>query len=236
MNTPVAVPLERLIPHVDRWLAAHSITLLRVALGFVFLLFGFLKLFPGVSPAEAVATETTSMLTLGIVGHGVALAGVAVMECTIGLCLLTGRFLGFGIALLGMALVGILSPLVLLAPELFTGPADAPNLLGQYVIKDVILAAAALVVAAKVRGSDLRPAPDALPTRRKMEIVLAGIGTGRPAAELCAEHGIRLADFVAWREELLDGVAETLVACEQVPASSAMMHRRLDLARERAAA
>jgi putative oxidoreductase len=139
----------------DRWLMRHSIMLLRASLGVVFLLFGALKLVPGLSPAAPVAIETTELLTFGLVPAGTALAAVAVLECTIGALLLTGRLLGVGIALLGMALVGILSPLVLLHGELFTGPWGAPNLLGQYVIKDLILAAATLVVLASIRGGRL---------------------------------------------------------------------------------
>ncbi len=137
---------------LDGWLARHSVTLLRWSLGAVFLGFGFLKLFPGVSPAEDVAVQTTTLLTFGLVPPAAALLVVALLEVTIGLCLLSGRFLGVGLALLGMAFVGILSPLALLSDQLFTGPGHAPNLLGQYVLKDVILVAAALVVVAATRG------------------------------------------------------------------------------------
>lgn len=143
----------------DRWLMRRSITLLRTSLGVVFLVFGALKLVPGLSPAASVAIETAELLTFGLVPAGVALAAVAVLECTIGVLLLSGRWLGVGIALLGLALVGILSPLVLLHTELFTGPWGAPNLLGQYVIKDLILAAATLVVLASIRGGRLEPRP-----------------------------------------------------------------------------
>ena len=147
--------LRRRITAVDTWLVRHSLVLLRVSLGIVFLLFGLLKVVPGVSPAEIIAKETMERLTFGIVPGGPALAAVALLEIAIGLTFVTGRFLGAGVALLGVALVGILSPLLLLAGELFTGPYGAPNLEGQYVIKDLVLAAAGLVVAATVRGGHL---------------------------------------------------------------------------------
>ena len=57
--------------------------------------------------------------------------------------------------LLGVQLIGILSPLVLLTARLFDGPHGAPTLEGQYVLKDVILVAAALVIAATVGGGRL---------------------------------------------------------------------------------
>jgi putative oxidoreductase len=222
--------LDAPLASIDGWLARHSITVLRWSLGAVFLVFGFLKFFPGVSPAEYVATETTSMLTFGLVGHGPALIGVALLESTIGLCLLSGRFLGVGLALLGIAFVGILSPLVLLADELFTGPSNAPNLLGQYVFKDVILVAAALVVVAMARGARLEPArldPDKLPARRKMEIVLAGLRGDRPIAAVCEEHRISEELFFQWRDQLLDVAARTLAACETDRGAKRLLDQRL---------
>lgn len=155
--------LDRLDAAAHRWLVAHSIGLLRVSLGVVFLGFGALKLFPGVSPAENLVKATTNSLTFGLIPGSVALAGVAVLECVIGVCLISGRAVRAAIYLLGILLVGILSPVVLLAPRLFSGPHHAPTLEGQYVLKDVILAAATLVVAATLRGGRLTSAPSPSP-------------------------------------------------------------------------
>ncbi len=205
----------------------------------VFLGFGFLKFFPGVSPAEQVAVQTTSMLTLGLVPDPAALLGVALLEVTIGLCLLSGRFLGLGLGLLAMAFVGILSPLVLLSDQLFTGPGHAPNLLGQYVLKDVILVAAALVVAALARGGRIvarEVDPAQLPARRKMEIVLAGLRGDRSIAAVCEEHRVPEALFFQWREELVDGAARTLAACERDGASRELLHERMSAMAGRRAA
>jgi putative oxidoreductase len=215
---------------VDGWLARHSVTLLRWSLGAVFLFFGVLKFFPGVSPAEDVAVSTTSMLTFGLVPPAVALFGVALMEVAIGFCLLTGRFLGFGLALLGVAFVGILSPLVLLTGELFSGPNHAPSLLGQYVLKDVILVAAALVVVALARGARLVGATvdaEKLAPRRKMDIVLAGLRGDRSIAAVCAEHGVTEEQFFHWRQELLDGAARTVVACKRDGDSRRILDERI---------
>ena len=109
----------------------HSVTALRVALGLVFLGFGVLKFFPGVSPAAELAQRTIGELTLHHVGPGPALLLTAIMETVIGLTLVTGKFLKSGLVLLAMALVGIMSPLVLFFDELF--PAGGPTLTAQYV-------------------------------------------------------------------------------------------------------
>jgi putative oxidoreductase len=155
--------LDRLDALATRCLARSGITLrpsivlLRLSLGLVFLGFGLLKFFPGLSPAERLAEDTIEKLTLGLIPGGLGLVLVALLESAIGLCLLTGRYLRLGLALLGVAMVGVLSPLVLFPDELFSRRYNAPTLEGQYVLKDVILLAAGLVVAAGARGRHAAP-------------------------------------------------------------------------------
>jgi putative oxidoreductase len=144
---------EHLLARFSTWLNRYSVDLLRLSLGFVFLLFGVLKFFPGVSPAEALVERTIDTMTLGIVSGRNAVLLTAVMETFIGLTLLTGKLLRLGLVVLAGAFVGIMSPLVLFAGDLF--PAGGPTIEAQYVIKDVILIAAALVVAAKALGARL---------------------------------------------------------------------------------
>ncbi len=148
--------LTRALDHrgarVTRWLARYSISLLRISLGLVFLGFGILKFFPGVSPAENLASETMDALTLGMIPDAIRPVMVASLETIIGLLLVSGRYLRLGVTLLGIAMLGVLSPLVLFPDRLFAGPAYAPTLEGQYVLKDLILLAAGLVVAAGAQG------------------------------------------------------------------------------------
>ena len=150
---------DRLDTALNRWLVAHSVTLLRVSMGLVFLAFGALKFFPGLSPIEDLATRTTGALTLGLVPPGAGLAMIAALEVTIGLCFLTGRFLRVGVWLMGAQMVGAMSPLVLFPEELFPGPTHAPTLAAQYIVKDVILVAAAMVVASTWTGARLVAEP-----------------------------------------------------------------------------
>jgi putative oxidoreductase len=135
---------------VHRLLIRYSISVLRISVGAVFLGFGFLKFFPGASPAERLATDTTHVLFLGLVPPDVAIYIVASMECFIGVCFLigTGALMRVAIWVLAAQLVGILSPLVIEPGRLFSGPHHAPTLSGQYVLKDVILVAAGMVIAA----------------------------------------------------------------------------------------
>lgn len=134
------------------WLRAHAITMLRVAVGVIILVFGVLKYFPGVSPAEELTKKTTDALTFGLVPSDVAIVVVATLETILGLLLITGRFLRVAIYLLAGQLIGVLAPLVLFPERLFDGPHGAPTLEGQYVIKDLIIVAAGLVVASTLPG------------------------------------------------------------------------------------
>lgn len=132
-----------------------SIPALRIALGTVFVVFGALKLFPGVSPVEALVSSTWEKLTFGLVSGQIALVATAVIEVAAGALLIAGGgFARIGLVVLAAAFVGILSPIVLLPGEVFGSM--GPTLTGQYIFKNVVLIAAALVVASRVlRG----PAP-----------------------------------------------------------------------------
>jgi uncharacterized membrane protein YkgB len=135
------------------WLARYSVSLLRISLGLVFLGFGVIKFVPGLSPAEPLAGRTLDILTFGLVPERIGLVMVAGLETAIGLLLLTGIWTRVALALLAVELVGILSPIVLLPGEMFRTFPFAPTLEGQYVLKDIVVAAAGLVVAARTLGA-----------------------------------------------------------------------------------
>jgi uncharacterized membrane protein YphA (DoxX/SURF4 family) len=156
----VGVRLRAVEAVCHRWLIAHSIAILRVTVGAVFLGFGVLKFFPNVSPAQNLVEATTHILTLGLVPGAVALVAVATLECTIGLCLITGRGMRGAVYLLVIQLFGILSPIVLLPGRLFSGAGIAPTLEGQYVLKDIIIVGAAFVLAATLGGARLAAVSD----------------------------------------------------------------------------
>ena len=159
---PVTPPTTRspralLDTAVDRLadvLTISSVAILRISLGTVFLVFAAFKFVPGASPAEDLAVATVDKLTLGLVHGETALLVTALTETVIGLTLVTGRFLKVGLLVLAGALVGIMSPLVLFPDQMWSG--NGPTLTGQYVFKDVVLAAAGLVVAAHALGARLR--------------------------------------------------------------------------------
>jgi uncharacterized membrane protein YphA (DoxX/SURF4 family) len=125
---------------------------LRISLGIVFFWFGFLKFFPGLSPADQIATETISKLTFGVILPDISIIILAVWETLIGIGLLSGKFLRVTLLLLFTQMIGTMSPLVLFPIETFTRFPFVPTLEGQYIIKNIVLISAGLVVGATVRG------------------------------------------------------------------------------------
>lgn len=143
--------IDRIDRAVVAWMDRHAIPILRVALGVVFSWFGVLKLFPGLSPAQDLATRTLDVLTFGLVGPETAVPVLAVWECAIGLGLIIGKALRVVLLLLFVQMLGTMTPIVLFPDEVFTRVPYAPTLEGQYIIKNIVLIAAGLVVGATVR-------------------------------------------------------------------------------------
>ncbi len=143
---------DHLDRRITRWMARYGLLLLRLGLGVVFLWFGALKLVPDLSPAQDLAARTISMLSLGLLPASVSVPLLAIWECAIGLGLIIGRLMRVTILLLLVQMLGTLTPLVLLPAETWTVFLLAPTLEGQYIIKNIVLVSAALVIGATVRG------------------------------------------------------------------------------------
>lgn len=162
MQATVEEQFDRTDRQITGWMADHGLSLLRLALGLVFFWFGALKLIPGASPAEALAGETIERLTFGAVPAGTALPILAVWELAIGIGLFIGRGMRITLLLLFVQMTGTITPLFLFSDQTFTQFPWAPTLEGQYIIKNVVIVAAAIVLGATVRGGELtaEPAPN----------------------------------------------------------------------------
>jgi uncharacterized membrane protein YphA (DoxX/SURF4 family) len=156
---PFPKSLRTIDIQITAWMAKHGVTFARLALGVVFFWFGALKFFPGLSPAEQLAGRTIEHITLGMVTPNVALPILATWECVIGIGLFSGVALRATLLLLFVQMLGTLLPLALFPAETFTKFPLAPSLEGQYIIKNVVLISAAIVVGATVRGGRLVAKP-----------------------------------------------------------------------------
>jgi uncharacterized membrane protein YphA (DoxX/SURF4 family) len=153
--TAITTRFDRVDARITRWMAGHGLPLLRISLGIVFLWFGALKFFPGMSPAHDLAARTIEALSFGTMPARVSVPLLAGWECLIGLGLLFGIFMRATLLLLAIQMAGTLMPLVLFPGEAFTHIPYAPTLEGQYIIKNVVLISAAIVLGATVRGGGL---------------------------------------------------------------------------------
>jgi uncharacterized membrane protein YphA (DoxX/SURF4 family) len=144
---------------LTRWMARYGILLLRISLGVIFFWFGILKFFPGLSPADDLASRTIDVLTFGRVSPVISLPVLALWECAIGLGLIFGVFMRATLLLLWLQMAGTVTPIFLFPDEVFHRIPYAPTLEGQYIVKNMVLISAGLVIGATVRGGKVVPEP-----------------------------------------------------------------------------
>lgn len=139
---------------ITHWMARYGLLIMRLGLGLVFFWFGALKLVPGLSPAEDLVRHT-----IYFVDPDLFLPVLAVWEMLIGLGLITGKFMRVTLLLLFLQMPGTALPLVLLPEVTWTAFPYGLTMEGQYIIKNLALIGAALVLGGTVRGGHLDPAP-----------------------------------------------------------------------------
>jgi len=149
---------QRIDMSITRWMASNGIGILRICMGIIFFWFGFLKYFGGLSPAESLAIRTIDMLSFGLIGPDLVRYGLATWEVLIGLGLLLKLYLRETLLLMFLQMLGTLTPLFLLPEEVFTIFPYALTLEGQYIIKNLVIIAAGMVIGATVRGGRLTSA------------------------------------------------------------------------------
>jgi uncharacterized membrane protein YphA (DoxX/SURF4 family) len=158
--------LDHLDSRIVCWLARFSLAFLRIGMGIVFVWFGALKFFPGLSPAENLAVRTIDVLTFGSIPENVSLFLLAALETTIGLGFLTGKYMRLTLGLLILQMSGALMPLLFFPGEAFMHFPYAPTLEGQYIIKNLVLIGAGLVIGSTVRGGRIVVDPQDLASPR----------------------------------------------------------------------
>lgn len=143
---------EKIENRIIDWMAVNGIYLLRISIGIIFFWFGFQKFFPGISSAEDIATRTIDVLSFGIVQAPYSMPILATWETLIGLGFLTGKFLRVTIILLYLQMAGTIFPLFVFPDETFYKVPFIPTIEGQYIIKNIIILSAALVILAWDQG------------------------------------------------------------------------------------
>jgi len=142
---------ERIDLRVTRWMGLSGVRFLRISLGIIFFWFGLLKYFEGLSPAEALATETIDILTFGVIGPNTVRYGLATWEVLIGIGLIFKIFLRETLLLMFLQMIGTLTPIFLLPDQVFTHFPYGLTLEGQYIFKNLVVISSGIVIGATVR-------------------------------------------------------------------------------------
>ena len=125
-----------------------EVPLARIAIFIVYFWFGLLKIF-GVSPAGPLVHELFQHTMPHFIPFSIFYTCFALYEMLIGILFLIRGCERPAILLLALHLVATAMPLVLLPATIWHAP-FVPTLEGQYIIKNVLIAAAAVVIGANL--------------------------------------------------------------------------------------
>lgn len=139
---------------IVRLAARLGIPMLRASIGVVFMWFGIIKFFPGLSPVDKLAVQTVGLLTLHVMSTDVCRIALAVLETGIGVGMITGRLPRVTLTALFLHMAGTLTPLVLFPHETWKEPLVA-SLEGQFIIKNLVLISASVSITATLLGGGL---------------------------------------------------------------------------------
>jgi uncharacterized membrane protein YkgB len=140
---------KQIDPLITGWMARYGIRMLRYSLAIIFVWFGGLKTL-GMSPAQELVAKTVYWMPPEIF---IPILGW--WEVLIGLGMLYRPLNRLAIALLFLQMPGTFLPLILLPDICFTVFPFGLTIEGQYIVKNLILISAAIVVGGTVRDSSL---------------------------------------------------------------------------------
>jgi uncharacterized membrane protein YkgB len=146
MNSSASPVLDRTDRAIAAWMRQHGYRVLRVSVAVIFIWFGGLKFFPGLSPATELVKRTVYWIP-----PNVFIPILAAWEVAIGVCLLIRPLNRLAIALLFLQMGGTFLPLILLPDATWLRFPYAPTLEGQYILKNLVIIGSALVIGGMVR-------------------------------------------------------------------------------------
>ncbi len=136
---------DRIDNSISGWMDKYGRFFLRISLAIIFIWFGGLKFF-GISPANELVARTVYWID-----PEVFLPVLGGWEVVIGVCLLFRPTIRAALFLLFLQMPGTMLPLFMLPQVCYTHFPFGLTLEGQYIIKNLVLISAALVVGGSVR-------------------------------------------------------------------------------------
>jgi uncharacterized membrane protein YkgB len=149
----MTLDINKMDKRITAFMRQWGLVAVRASLGIIFIWFGILKPI-GLSAAEPLVKATVQWLPLLSPEVWVALIGW--WEVAIGVAFLFRKTLRIAIALMFLQMIGTFMPLILLPSVTFQNGhlPYAPTMEGQYIIKNLLIIAAALVVGGTVRETE----------------------------------------------------------------------------------
>ncbi len=122
---------------------------LRISIGIIYLWFGILKFFPYTSPAEELAKQTISIVTFEIIPIAASYTILAIVETLLGILFITGFQLRRSIHIALAHMLCTFMPLIVLPSLSFQEAPFTFTLVGQYIMKNIIIVCAMLLLLPK---------------------------------------------------------------------------------------
>ena len=120
--------------------------ILAISIGICYLWFGVLKFFPELSPADALAKDTITILTFGVISPQVSIILLAIWEVAIGIGLIFNLYMRKIIFFTLIHMVCTFTPLFFFPELSFNHSPFTLTLVGQYIMKNVIIISALLML------------------------------------------------------------------------------------------
>ena len=123
-----------------------KLSFLRISIGVIYIWFGALKFFPQMSPAEEIAQQTISFLTFGMLPANIGYLTLAIWEIAIGFLLIFNWCSRLTVGLTLVHMFFTFTPLFVFSAESFVKPPFVFSLLGQYILKNIVIIAALFMI------------------------------------------------------------------------------------------
>ncbi len=133
------------------WMERCSLPCLRFSLALIFIWFGALKFFPGMSPTIEIIERTKIIIFGSYFPTWVIVYSLGLAECLIGLGLLFNFWMRLTLLALFLQMLATSTPILLLPEIVFSKFPLGLTLEGHHIIKNLVFIGAAMALGAKVR-------------------------------------------------------------------------------------
>jgi uncharacterized membrane protein YkgB len=136
-----------------QWLERYAYHCLRISIGFIYMAFGILKFFPEYSPAEQLASDTICIITFDALSGSSACFFLAVIETMIGAALIINFKPKAVILFTIWHMCCTFLPLILLPQYAFNQDPFSFSIVGQYIVKNLVILSALMVLYKNTKGA-----------------------------------------------------------------------------------